>query len=156
MYVPLTVEAPHAPRRIAPLFADSQHCAGCCLRQRTGVKKTKQKKWKKKMQNSPFHIDLVAESERIDEVRAAQLVQCRDSRGSHHKPSTCAAHVQENRVRLREQIRRQKHNERMREKVKNEIILKACYPSSTRTCPASGCSPAAAALPHPTGFVRGV
>lgn len=36
--------------------------------------------------------------------------------------SFCAP--QENRVRLREQQRRQKQNERMREKVKNEIILK--------------------------------
>lgn len=70
---------------------------------RTGVKKRTQKKWQKKMSNSPFHIDLVAESERIDE---------------------------ENRVRLREQQRRQKHNEKMREKVKNEIILKALSEAS--------------------------
>ena len=47
----------------------TMHCMCTVAPQRTGVKKTKQKKWKKKMQNSPFHIDLVAESERIDEVR---------------------------------------------------------------------------------------
>ena len=70
---------------------------------RTGVKKKTQRKWKKKMAKSPFHIDLVAESERIDE---------------------------ENRVRLREQQRRQRQNERMREKVKNEIILKALSEAS--------------------------
>ena len=34
------------------------------------MKKKTQRKWKKKMAKSPFHIDLVAESERIDEVRS--------------------------------------------------------------------------------------
>ena len=61
-------------------------------------RKKSEKTWQKKMKTSPFLVDLVAESERVDE---------------------------ENKVRLREQVKRQQILERRKEKVKNEIILQA-------------------------------
>ena len=59
--------------------------------------------WRHKMERSPFLVDLVAENERIDE---------------------------ENRVRIREDARRAKQLERRKNRVKNEIVLKALAESS--------------------------
>eukprot|EP00500_Bicosoecida_sp_ms1_P009722 CAMPEP_0203821884 /NCGR_PEP_ID=MMETSP0115-20131106/44636_1 /ASSEMBLY_ACC=CAM_ASM_000227 /TAXON_ID=33651 /ORGANISM="Bicosoecid sp, Strain ms1" /LENGTH=222 /DNA_ID=CAMNT_0050730913 /DNA_START=186 /DNA_END=851 /DNA_ORIENTATION=+ len=61
-------------------------------------KADKERKWVKKTDKSPFLIDLVADQERIHE---------------------------ENKVRLREQARRQRAIEARKRKVKNDIILKA-------------------------------
>lgn len=58
----------------------------------------KERKWQKKTDKSPFLIDLVADEERIAE---------------------------ENRLRLREQARRQRAIEKRKQQVKNDIILKA-------------------------------
>lgn len=65
---------------------------------KVAFKSTKERKWVKKTDKSPFLIDLVADQERIHE---------------------------ENKVRLREQARRQKAIEARKRKVKNDIILKA-------------------------------
>jgi len=59
--------------------------------------------WQKKMKRSPFMVNLVAENERIDE---------------------------ENRVRLREESRRERLLAQQKAKVKNEIVLKALAESS--------------------------
>ena len=59
--------------------------------------------WRHKMERSPFLVDLVAENERIDE---------------------------ENRVRIREDARRAKQLDKRKNRVKNEIILKALAESS--------------------------
>lgn len=58
----------------------------------------REERWKAKMERSPFHVDLVAEHERIDE---------------------------ENRMRLKEEARRQRLVEMRKEEVKKEIILQA-------------------------------
>lgn len=59
--------------------------------------------WQKKMKRSPFRVDLLAENERIDE---------------------------ENRIRLREETRREKKLTKKKDQVKNEIILKALSETS--------------------------
>jgi len=74
--------------------------------QRTKACKVKQRKrqnWEKRLQKSPFHVDLLAENERIDE---------------------------ENRVRLAQEYSRQREAERRQEEAKNEIILKALTEAS--------------------------
>ena len=63
--------------------------------------KSKQKKeaqWRRKMERSPFMVDLIAENERIDE---------------------------ENKVRIEEENRRERVLRKRKEKIKNEIVLKA-------------------------------
>ena len=62
-----------------------------------------ERKWKKKMGTSPFMVDLVAESERIEE---------------------------ETRMRERAETRRKKTVERRKARVKNGIILKALQEES--------------------------
>jgi hypothetical protein len=66
-------------------------------------RKQKMGEWQKKMKRSPFMVDLLAENERIDE---------------------------ENRIRLREEMRREKALSKQKSQVKNEIILKALAESS--------------------------
>eukprot|EP00949_MAST-11_sp_MAST-11-sp1_P001453 g1453.t1 len=61
-------------------------------------KKKKEAQWRRKMERSPFLVDLLAENERIDE---------------------------ENRVRLEEEARRERMLQRRKANIKNEIILKA-------------------------------
>jgi hypothetical protein len=61
-------------------------------------KKKKENQWRRKMERSPFMVDLIAENERIDE---------------------------ENKVRLEEDSRRERMLHRRKEKIKNEIVLKA-------------------------------
>jgi hypothetical protein len=61
-------------------------------------KKKKENQWRRKMERSPFMVDLIAENERIDE---------------------------ENRVRIEEETRRERMLLRRKEKIKNEIVLKA-------------------------------
>ena len=72
-------------------------------RQRTQRRllKSKQKKeaqWLRKMERSPLMVDLIAENERIDE---------------------------ENKVRIEEEARRERKLRMRKEKIKNEIVLKA-------------------------------
>ncbi|RHY03590.1 hypothetical protein DYB36_007633 [Aphanomyces astaci] len=64
-------------------------------------------KWQCKTTKSPFKVNLVADNERLDEVRAC-----------------------ENRVRLLEQARRVRELERKTKQVKNDIILKALQETS--------------------------
>ena len=66
-------------------------------------KVTRQATWRRKMEKSPFLVDLLAENERIDE---------------------------ENRVRIRENLARERALSKRKEKVKNEIILKALAEAS--------------------------
>ena len=66
-------------------------------------KQAQTERWRQKMDRSPFLVDLLAENERIDE---------------------------ENRVRLREEARRERILEKRKNKVKNEIILKALQEAS--------------------------
>ena len=61
-------------------------------------KKRKEAQWRRKMERSPFMVDLIAENERIDE---------------------------ENRVRIEEETRREHLLRTRKEKIKNEIVLKA-------------------------------
>ena len=61
-------------------------------------KKKKEDQWRRKMERSPFMVDLIAENERIDE---------------------------ENKVRTEEDTRRERMLHRRKEKIKNEIVLKA-------------------------------
>ena len=61
-------------------------------------KKKKEDQWRRKMERSPFMVDLIAENERIDE---------------------------ENKVRIEEETRRERMLHRRKEKIKNEIVLKA-------------------------------
>lgn len=63
----------------------------------------RQATWRRKMDRSPFMVDLLAENERIDE---------------------------ENKIRIRENMTREKGLNRRKEKVKNEIILKALAEAS--------------------------
>uniref|UniRef100_A0A7S2V736 Trichohyalin-plectin-homology domain-containing protein n=1 Tax=Fibrocapsa japonica TaxID=94617 RepID=A0A7S2V736_9STRA len=66
-------------------------------------RRRKRQDWQKRTQKSPFHVDLVAETEKIDE---------------------------ENRVRLAEERRRMHAAAMRKEKAKNEIILKALSEAS--------------------------
>ena len=66
-------------------------------------KETQEEKWRQKLERSPFRIDLVAESERMEE-------------GNH--------------VRMQEEARREKALQRRKQKVKNEIILRALQEAS--------------------------
>lgn len=61
-------------------------------------KKKKENQWRRKMERSPFMVDLIAENERIDE---------------------------ENKVRIEEETRRERMLSQRKEKIKNEIVLKA-------------------------------
>ncbi len=63
----------------------------------------RQRQWRKRMENSPFLVDLLAETERIDE---------------------------ENRVRLAEETRRAKRLDTRKRKVKDAILLKAVEESN--------------------------
>ena len=73
-----------------------QRAAAVKTAQRT--KLAKERQWKKRMATSPFAVDLVAETERIDE---------------------------ENRVRLRQERRRARQAEQRKQSLKNTIIRKA-------------------------------
>lgn len=44
-------------------------CPACLCLQKKDVAAKREASWKVKMERSPFHVDLVAEHERIDEVR---------------------------------------------------------------------------------------
>ena len=61
-------------------------------------KQKKENQWRRKMERSPFMVDLIAENERIDE---------------------------ENKVRIEEETRRERMLLRRKDKIKNEIVLKA-------------------------------
>jgi hypothetical protein len=61
-------------------------------------KQKKEAQWRRKMERSPFMVDLIAENERIDE---------------------------ENKVRIEEETRRERTLRMRKEKIKNEIVLKA-------------------------------
>ncbi|CAE7919171.1 unnamed protein product [Symbiodinium sp. KB8] len=67
------------------------------------TKEKAETRWRRKMENSPFLVDLVADHERIDE---------------------------ENRMRLKEEARRERLLNKRKEKIKNEIILKALAEST--------------------------
>ena len=66
-------------------------------------RESRAEKWRQKLGKSPFRIDLVAESERLEEG---------------------------NRVRLREEARRERALEKRKQKVKNEIVLRALQEAS--------------------------
>jgi hypothetical protein len=91
-------------------FQDRHQVKQSMLGERTKFKKKVQRKkvarqssWRRKMEKSPFLVDLLAENERIDE---------------------------ENKIRIRENMTREKGLNRRKEKVKNEIILKALAEAS--------------------------
>eukprot|EP00753_Platysulcus_tardus_P000845 PLAT10746.3.p1 GENE.PLAT10746.3~~PLAT10746.3.p1 ORF type:complete len:613 (+),score=334.17 PLAT10746.3:159-1997(+) len=67
------------------------------------LRRSHEHRWRKKLRKSPFRVDLLAEQERIDE---------------------------ENRVRLQAESRRARAVERRKERIKNEIILKALAETS--------------------------
>lgn len=67
------------------------------------ARQKKQQNWEKRLQKSPFLVDLLGEQERIDE---------------------------ENRVRLQQEYARQKEAESRKERAKNEIVLKALTENS--------------------------
>lgn len=68
-------------------------------------KRDRQQEWRRKMERSPFHVDQLAESERIDE---------------------------ENRVRRNEDARRQRLMEARKSRIKQEIIIKVLSESMDR------------------------
>lgn len=68
------------------------------VRKEKSVKRVKERQWKKRMASSPFAVDLVAETERIDE---------------------------ENRVRLRQEQRKARVALERKTRLKNTIIRKA-------------------------------
>jgi len=73
------------------------------IRKTTRAAERRRRNWEKKLASSPFCVDLVAENERIDE---------------------------ENRIRIRMEERRKKKLRRRKEKVKNQILLKALAEAS--------------------------
>ena len=110
----------------------------CC--QKREAQLLREERWKSKMERSPFHVDLVAEQERIDEVSQHPASELGGTL-TYRCYSVCyfrwrACRLQENRMRLREEARRQKLIEKRKEEVKKEIILQVqphLHSSSTRS-----------------------